>query len=76
MACKKKTNLDRNKIIDAVPGILQDKIQSAFQLLEDCEGSNCKSIRSCKQLKKLLNLLCKVQTLCTSSDVERSTWQM
>ncbi|XP_065896839.1 uncharacterized protein [Dysidea avara] len=75
MACRKKTNFDRNRIVDAVPDVLQDRIQSLFRKLEDRESSNCKSIGSCKQLKNglktLLNLLRKVQTLRTSSDVEK-----
>ena len=75
MACKKKTNLDRNRIIDAVPGILRDRIQSVFRMLENCENNNYKSVRNCKQLKTglktLLNFLYKVQTLVTSSDVKK-----
>jgi len=74
MACKKKTDLDRNRQIDTDPDILQDWVQSVFQMLEGYEDSNCESIKSCKQLKTgletLIDLLCKVQTLYTNSDVE------
>lgn len=78
MACKKKTFLDPNQIIDSSPHFIQDMIQRVECMLQACKlqrRTNQKNTRSYQQLKgslqNLLNLLYKAESLSTSSAVEQ-----